>query len=415
MAETFSYTARTAAGAFAHGELTANDRDGALAALTQQGLSPILVKKAEAKGVKMNLSPANWPVIGKLLSGGRVKPAEKVFFSRQLAIMADAQVPIGRALALLEKQASSPRMKKVVGQLAQEVGGGATVAESLAKFPDVFSTVYVNMVKAGEAGGILNEVLDRLATQQEKDAEILSKVKGAAIYPAVISTAAIGAFVFLMTVIVPKLAVIFDSFGGTLPLYTRVMLGASHFLIHNGLILAGVVAIIVLSIYQFHRTKQGKKFFDTLALKVPILGPLIIKLNVARFGRTFGSLISSGLAVVEALNITADALGNTLFKEELHKTAEEVKNGRPVSEVLTASKIFPPIVPQMLRVGEETGQVDKVLLKVAGFYEKEVDAVVSNLTSIIEPVLIIMLGIMVGGIVLSVFGPITKVSQTVPK
>lgn len=414
MPSIFAYTARTASGALAQGELAANDRNEALNSLVKQGLSPILVKETKSgSGKKLSLSTIRIPVLGKLLGGRRVSPAEKIFFSRQLATMADSHVPIARALAILEKQATSPRMKVAVAGLTKKVEAGATISEALTDYPDVFSPVYINMVKAGEAGGILDEVLDRLATQQEKDAEIVSKVRGASIYPMVISVAALGAFVFLMTVIVPKLSVIFEQFGSNLPIYTRIMLGVSKVVTKYWVIVLGVLGVGIVLLNRWHKTKAGKKFFDKIAIGAPILGPIIIKLNAARFARTFGSLMSSGLAIVESLNITAAALGNSLFRDELLSAAEQVKNGKSVSDILDKSRVFPPIVAQMTRVGEETGQIDKVLLKLATYYEREVDDVVSNLTSVIEPVLILFLGLMVGSIVLSVFGPISQLSQTV--
>lgn len=409
----FAYTARTTSGALAQGELAANDRNEALNALIKQGLTPILVKETKAAGKKLSLSTMRIPLLSKFIGAHSVKPAEKIFFSRQLATMADSHVPIARALAILEKQSTSTAMRQAVSGLTKKVEAGATISEALADYPDVFSPVYINMVKAGEAGGILDEVLDRLATQQEKDAEIVSKVRGASIYPAVISVAAIGAFVFLMTVIVPKLSVIFEQFGSNLPIYTRIMLGVSKIVTKYWLIVIGALGAGIVLLNRWHKTKAGKKFFDKLAIGAPILGPIIIKLNTARFARTFGSLMSSGLAIVESLNITAAALGNSLFRDELLVAAEQVKNGKAVSDTLENSRIFPPIVAQMTRVGEETGQIDKVLLKLAVYYEKEVDNVVSNLTSVIEPVLIMFLGLMVGSIVLSVFGPISQLSQTV--
>ncbi len=409
----FAYTARAANGVVSQGEVAATDRNAALNALSRQGLTPVVIKElGEKKQRKLGL--ASIPLLGRVFGPGKVKASEKIFFSRQLSIMVDAQVPVARAFGLLEKQAASKRMKEVLSGLTQEIESGASISDSLANYPDVFSPVYVNMVKAGEAAGILDQVFDRLATQQEKDFEIVGKVRGASIYPAVITVAAIGAFAFLMTVIVPKLSVIFDSFGTQLPIYTKIMLSISRFLRRDGLYLGGGIAAAIFALIYWHRTAPGKKFFDRLALKSPILGPIIVKFNVARFARTFGALMASGLAVVEALNITAGALGNTMFKEELENAAKQVKNGVPVSEVLEKSKVFPPLVAQMIKVGEETGQVDKVLLKLATFFEKEVDSVVSNLTSVIEPVLIIMLGFMVGSIVLSIFGPISKLTQTLP-
>lgn len=410
-ATVFNYTARTKAGALTKGQLSAIDRSAALAAIARQGLVPVLVKESGGKGLNMNLS--SLPGLKSLQNRQKVKLKEKVIFTRQFATMINAGVPIAQSLAILQKQTSSEKFRSVIGGMMKKVEGGTPLSVAMAEHGEVFPPVYVNMVKAGEAGGILDEVLDRLAIQQEKDADLISKVKGASIYPAVITTAALAAFIFLMTVIVPKLSVIFDQLGGNLPWYTKIMLNVSHFMTRFSVfIIAGLVAAAI-ALVRWKKTARGKKILDTIALKSPIVGAIIVKVNIARFARTFGSLMSSGLAVLDALHITSQALGNTLFKEELEQVAVEVKNGRPVSDVLKRSHNFPPIVAQMISVGEETGQIDKILLKVAEFYEKEVDATVSNLTSVIEPVLIIVLGFMVGSIVLSVFGPISQLTDQV--
>ncbi len=269
------------------------------------------------------------------------------------------------------------------------------------------------MVKAGELGGILDQVLDRLATQQEKDALIVSKVKSALIYPGVITTATVGAFFFLMTVIVPGLASIFDSLGSSLPIYTRILLSISKFMVHSWYIIIIVAVAIGVTFARWHKTKKGKRTVDMISLRLPILGPILVKVNVARFARTFGSLMASGISVLDAINATKSALGNAMYQEDLEAMAQKVKNGRPMSEQIRDSKHFPPIVGQMLAVGEETGQLDSILMKLAEFYEGEVDTVVAGITSIIEPVLIIVLGGMVGFIVISVFGPISNLSSSV--
>lgn len=405
MAE-FSYTARTREGGMQQGRLTATDRAAALASLTKQSLAPILIKEIKpGTGLSFELFKSK---------GGKVKLRDKVIFSRQLATMVNAGVPIVGALTILREQASdSKRLQAALLDASKHVEGGGTLADALARHPDIFSGVYVNMVRAGETGGILDEVLERLATQQEKDAEIVSKVRGAMIYPGVIATVTIVAFFFIMTVIVPKLAVIFESLGSTLPIYTRVLLAISNFMVHFWYFLAGGIVALAVAFIRFHKTDRGRHLIDRILVKLPVVGPIIIKVNVARFARTFGSLLSSGLAVIDALNATKSALGNSVFQDALTKIAAAVKNGKSISEPLRDSKIFPLIVSQMSMVGEETGKLDEILLKIADFYEREVDVVVASISSIIEPVLIIVLGVMVGFIVLSVFGPISQLNNTV--
>lgn len=401
----FDYTARTKTGALQRGTLTATNRGAALTSLTSQSLTPVLVKESRAgKGL-------NFDLFGK---GGKVKLKDKVIFSRQLATMVNAGVPIVQALTILREQASdSKRMQTALTDATKRVEAGGTLADALAQHPDIFSNIYVNMVRAGEAGGILDDVLERLATQQEKDAEIVGKVKGAMTYPAVILVVTVIAFFFIMTVIVPKLSAIFDSLGGKLPIYTRVLLATSNFMTHFWYILVGVSVALIVSFNRFHHTASGKRMVDRLLVKSPIIGPIIIKVNVARFARTFSSLLSSGISVIEALNSTRSALNNDMFKEALDRVAEAVKNGKSISEPLRDSKLFPLIVAQMSQVGEETGKLDEILMKVAQFYEREVDSVIAGISSIIEPLIIIVLGAMIGLIAVSVFGPLASLNNTV--
>jgi type IV pilus assembly protein PilC len=326
--------------------------------------------------------------------------------------MINAGVPIVQSLNMLKTQTENKHFQTVIADIAKKVEGGATLANSLSEYPEVFPPIYTNMIRAGETAGILDQVLDRLATQQEKDAEIVKKVKGAMIYPAVISVATIGAFVFLMTVIVPKLAQIFEGLGGDIPIYTKIMLAISKALTTYGWLLAIAITVTVIIISRYVKTPTGKLKFHQLLLKLPIFGNIIRKVNVARFARILGSLMASGVSVVEALNTTAAALGNEVFQTEVRKMATEIKNGKPMSKPMHESKEFPPIVAQMLAVGEETGQMDGILIKLADFFEKEVDNIVSNLTSVIEPILIIVIGTMIGAIVISVFGPLSNLSNT---
>ncbi|HEY2003795.1 MAG TPA: type II secretion system F family protein [Candidatus Saccharimonadia bacterium] len=406
----FSYSARDKSGVIQKGSMFAPDRAGAAAALQSKGLTPILVKE--------NLQPskggaAKGGLMGKLNALTRVKLEDKVIFSQQFSTMINAGVPIAQSLNILQQQSESPKLKAAVADLSKQVTGGATLANAMASHPDVFDNVYVNMVRAGETGGLLDQVLDRLAIQQEKDAEIVSKVKGAMIYPGVITTATVGAFFFLMTVIVPKLSSIFQDAGADLPIYTKILLAISKFLVSYWWMMIGGVVVAGILYVRWHNTPGGRRVVDKLMLKAPIFGPIIMKVNVARFARTFGSLMASGISVLDAINATKSALSSTVYQDELAIVAEKVKNGKPMSEQIKNSEYFPAIVGQMLAVGEETGKVDEILLKLADFYEKEVDNVVAGITSIIEPILIMVLGGMVGFIVISVFGPISDIGNHV--
>lgn len=402
----FSYTAKDKSGAIHKGSVIATDRSAAAASLIERDFTPILIK---IQGTKKDRGFS----LSKISLGSKVKVTDKVVFSRQFATMINAGVPITQSLVILEAQATNPHLKKALADIAKRVEGGSTLSDALLQHTDIFSEIYINMVRAGETGGMLDDVLDRLATQQEKDAELISRVRGAMIYPAVITSVTIGVFVFLMTVIVPSLANIFEGLGSELPWYTKLMLSISSALTNYGLyILAGAVAIVVFALRYF-RTRKGKRILHRYLLKMPIFGQIIIKVNIARFARTFGSLMSSGISVLEALDSTAIALGNMTFKESLQSVAQQVKAGKPISEPLKQMSIFPPIVSQMVAVGEETGKMDEILLKLADFYEKEVDSIVAGITSIIEPLLIMVLGGMVGFIVISVFGPLSELSNAV--
>lgn len=406
---TFTYTARDKTGAIAKGELVAFDKSTAATNLIDKGLSPILIKEGKAGGGEKNIGG----ILGKLKFGQKVKLTDKVIFSRQFATMVNAGVPVAKSLAILKEQTASKPFQVIIGDLVKRVEGGTTLSSAMGAHPEVFSSVYINMVAAGETGGILDEVLERLAVQQEKDAEIVGKVRGAMIYPGVITTVTIGAFVFLMTVIVPKLGSIFNDLGVDLPIYTKIMLAISNALLSYGIFILIGMILATVGLVRWVRTPVGKKIFHTFTLHMPIFGPIISKVNIARFARTFGSLMSSGIAVLEALTATSAAVGNVVFKETLQHVAAEVKNGKPISEPLREAKIFPAIVSQMVSVGEETGKLDEILLKLAEFYEKEVDSIVSGITSIIEPILIIVIGVIVGFIIVSVFGPLSQLSNAI--
>jgi type IV pilus assembly protein PilC len=402
----YNYSARNKAGAIQKGTLYAADRAAAAANLSGKGLTPILVTEV-AVGSKGGPN-----FLAKFLAG-KVSLQDKVIFSRQFSTMINAGVPIAQALNILAQQTESKKLKVTVQAIAKQVEGGGSLAAAMGAHADVFNGVYVNMVKAGETGGILDQVLDRLATQQEKDAEIVSKVKGAMIYPGVVTSATVAAFFFLMTVVVPKLSSIFADLGSSLPIYTKILLAMSHFLVKDWYIfIIGMVVAVVGSMRWYH-TESGKHIVDRLLLKAPIFGPIVVKVNIARFARTFGSLMASGLSVMDAISATRAALGNSVYRDELAIVAQQVKNGKPMSDHIKQSKNFPAIVGQMLAVGEETGQMDVILLKLADFYEKEVDAVVAGITSVIEPLLMIVLGGMVGFIVISVFGPIANIGSAV--
>lgn len=401
---TFQYTARLKDNRLQEGVVSAGSRTEAIKILRDKGLSPLLIREDSRHLIT---------VPSFLQLQAKVKARDMVIFTRELATMINAGVPIAKALSTLHAQCESPTLKKALVEVAKTVESGSPLSDALEKYPKIFSEVYVNMVRAGEAGGILDKILDRLAIQVEKDAAIKSKVKGAMIYPAVIMTMTFGAFIFLMTGIVPKLKGIFDESGAQLPLYTKIMLSISDILQKHGLLLLLLLVIAIVLFTRFIRTPKGKMLFDRTLLNAPIIGKIILKVNIAQFARTFSSLTSAGVSVLEGLKVTSKSLNNSVIRRGIDEATKKVRNGQSISEALEQTHVFPAILTQMSAVGEETGQVDTVLAKVADFYEDEVDRVISSLTSVLEPLIIVVLGGMVGLIAASIFGPISQLTNVV--
>jgi type IV pilus assembly protein PilC len=400
----FSYTARTATNHTQTGTITAHDKLAALESLKQKGYRPLVVKPVSKGGFNANLNIPGF---------NGIKSKDIVIFTRQFATMISAGVPILRALNTLKDQTESPALKEVLNQVVSDVQGGVQLSDALAKHPKAFSEIYVNMVRAGEAGGILDQILNRLAQQVEKDTAIQGKFKGAMIYPAVVTSVAVLAVIMLMVGVIPKLTSILIENGGKLPPQTKLIIAISNLLMHKWpFLIIGLVAIIVV-FRRLTSTPKGKYAFHKFLLKVPILGKIILKVNVARFARTFSSLLGAGVSVIEALETTAGALSNVVIRKSLMDASHMIKNGSTIAESLGSSNVLPQIVVQMAAVGEETGKLDTVLNKVAEFYEEEVDTIVNSMSSIIEPLLIVGLGSVVGFIVASVLGPITALQGSI--
>lgn len=400
----FIYTAKDQSGKQQSGTISAESRDQAVASLIKKGLTPQTVKPTKGTGLQMNI---------KLPGGGKVKSKAIVVFTRQFSTMVSAGVPMLRALTTLEEQTDSPALKEALSQIIADVEGGMQLSDAFEKHPKVFSDVYVNMVRAGETGGILDQIMNRLATQVEKDNEIKGKFKSAMVYPVVVSVVAVGAVGFLMVGVVPQLAGILQDAGGELPIQTKAILAISNFMTKQWYILVGALVALIIGYKKYTSTPQGKYNFHKLLLRIPIFGNIILKVNVARFARTFSSLLAAGVTVIDALGVTSRALTNTVIRQGLQDSIQSIKNGSNVADALATSKILPAIIIQMTAVGEETGKIGEVLDKVAEFYEEEVNQVTSSIASIIEPILIVGLGGIVGLIVLSVLGPILSIQGTV--
>ncbi len=404
----FEYTAIDKSGKKVSGTVEANDKNTATMQISERGVSPLLVKPFKKKFDPNNIQ------IGFLTN--RVKTKDLVVFTRQLATMINAGVPLVRSLATMQQQTDNKFFREILVQVTKDVESGMAFAEALGKHPKAFDEIYVNMVAAGEAGGILDDILKRLALQQEKQASMKKKVKSASVYPIVLVVITVIAFFALMIFVIPKIGEIITDLGGEdaeLPGLTQTMLSISDFMVSNILLMILLLVGGVVLFNRYIHSDGGQLNWHRFILKIPVLKTIVAKVAIARFSRTFASLMSSGVSVIEALRITAAAIGNRVIEREVLDAAEHVKAGKQLSEPLAESKIFPPIVSQMLAIGEETGQTDTILIKVADFYEEEVDAVIDSISSIIEPVMIVFLGTMVGLIAYSVMGPIAGLSQQV--
>jgi len=335
-----------------------------------------------------------------------VKAQDIVIFTRQFATMIDAGLPIVQCLQILAQQTDSKVFRKVIGTIKDDVESGTTLAEAIRKQNKVFSDLYTSMVQAGEVGGILDTILVRLSTYLEKAAKLKSKIKGAMIYPACIVFAAIAVTMVLLIWVIPVFADVFSSFGKALPAPTQFVINLSNFTIAHIYFLLAIPIAGAFGVRYAYKTEQGKIAIDRFMLRVPIFGPLIRKSAVARFTRTLGTLVSSGVPILDALLITARTAGNKVVEQAIMVARQSISNGRTIAEPLIESKVFPPMVCQMISVGETTGALDNMLQKIADFYEDEVDNMVANLMSLMEPAVILFLGVVIGGLVISMYLPI---------
>jgi type IV pilus assembly protein PilC len=404
----YSYIASDDKNNLIKGKTELSDRSSVITALTKQNLRPISIRLLKTKKSSIDFD--------HLFEPTKVKQDQLVSFTRQLSAMVGAGVPLLRSLSSLEKHSEDAALKKILNTVVKDVEGGMTLGDAMAKHPTTFNDIYVNMVKAGEAAGILDDILKRLAAQLEKSAAIRKKIKSAMAYPMVLIFITVIAFFGLMLFVIPQIGKILLDLGGPeakLPTITLVMLGISSFITSFWYILFPIIGGVIFFIARYIKTKVGRHQFHQLILKIPGINTIIKKIAIARFARTFSALMGAGVAVLESLDVTSRAVGNVIYEEAVKAAAIEVKNGRSLSSVIESNELFPPIVSQMLGVGEETGQTDTVLIKVADFYEEEVDLAIQSISSIIEPVMIVVMGGMVGLIAASVMTPIAQLSQNV--
>ncbi len=396
MAE-FKWIGKDQTGKEVKGVMSAETSDQVKLQLRRQKIEPVNVKK-RLKDIQIVIPGLSY----------RITERDLVVFTRTFSTMVDAGLPLVQCLEILSQQTENPVFAKAINDIRQNVESGSTYADALRKHPKIFNELYCNMVEAGETGGILDTILNRLASYMEKNISLKRQVKSALVYPGFIITAAVIVISFMMYYVIPTFTQIFVQLGSTLPLPTKIVMGISsvvksyiHFFI------LGII-LIILGIRAIHKREKGALFIDGLLLKLPVLGSLFRKVAVAKFTRTLGTLISSGVSILDGLEITAKTSGNKVVEEAVMKTRVSISEGKTISEPLAQTEVFPPMVVQMIAVGESTGALDSMLEKIADFYDEEVDVAVANLTQLLEPFMVVFLGVTVGGIVVAMYMPLFK-------
>ncbi len=411
---TFSYKAMDKGGKEIRGNIEATGEEAVVERLRSMGYYVTQVNRSKQGVGQVDLM--DLPIIraiGKVVSRGKVSLKNQSAFSRQLATLIGAGLPLLRSLQILQEQVEDKNLKEALDSITASVEGGSTLSEAMAKFPRIFNRLYVNMVKAGEIGGALEQVLDRLAMFQEKSQAVRSKVKGAMWYPAVVITIALGVVAIIMIFVVPKFADMFTGLGAELPYPTQVMINLSEGLVNYWYMPLIAIAGIIILLKLIARYEYGRYVLDRAKLKLPIFGAIVQKSAIARFARTFGTLLDTGVPILQTLLIVKDTSGNEVISRAMVDIHSSIRDGDTVSEPMKAFPIFPPLVVHMIAVGEETGALDQMLIKVAEAYEREVDDAVESLAKLIEPLLIVMLGGIIGGVVVALYLPIFNVSNVI--
>jgi len=397
----FNWVAKTRSGEEKSGEMEAQDAESVTIRLRQMGLQPVKVKK---KPVEINI---------KIPGVGGVTKKDLVIFTRQFSTMIDAGLPLVQALDILAVQNPNPEFRQILLQVKEKVEGGSTFAESLNDHPKVFDQLYVQLVAAGELGGILDTILQRLAVYIEKAEKLKGKVKGAMVYPSIVIVVAIGCVMVLLLFVTPTFEKMFKDFGGTLPGPTQIIIDFSNWMQAAIWYIIGISVVVGVALSRILKTKRGRETKDKIMLKLPVFGDLLRKVAVARFTRTLGTMMSSGVAILDALDVTAKTAGNTVIEQAILHTRSKIAEGKTIVEPLSETGVFPPMVVQMIGVGEATGAMDAMLGKIADFYDDEVDSAVAALTSMIEPILMVGLGGIVGFFLIAMYLPIFTMAQSI--
>jgi type IV pilus assembly protein PilC len=394
----FAYTAINAEGLELVGELNAPDAEAAREQLRVRGLLAQMLAERPSAGEE-----------GMRTAFKKIKPKSLQVFSRQFATMIEAGLNVVSALVILEEQTDDKYLAVVISELRGDVEGGLLLSQAMARHPKVFSRLYVSMVEAGEAAGILDQVLDRVAFQIEKETQIKRRVKGAMIYPTMVLIFATLVLVGMLMFLVPVFVNIFAQLGGQLPTLTQWVVNASNLLKTKYYVIFPAVAAVVFGIRKYKKTEAGRQLWDRIKLKIPMkIGQVVLKVTMARFSRTLSTLVAAGVDIIKALEITAQTSGNWVVEVALNEVRAKVHEGVPIAQPLVENPVFPPMVSQMVKIGEETGELEKMLGKIADFYEDEVDASIQSLTSIVEPIMMLLVGLMVGVIIIAMYLPMFR-------
>ena len=397
----YNYRSKNKKGQEVEGSIESPTKNEAIKTLSGQGL---IILSLEVQG-RQNILNINLPFLN------RIKVKDLVMFSRQLAVMASANLPIVQALHILTEQTENPRLKTIISEVADDVDGGEKLSNSMERHPKVFTPFFIAMIRSGETSGSLSQVLNYLADEQEKDYALMSKIKGAMIYPAFILSALGGVGIVMMIFVVPKITAILEETGGELPMATKILIGTSSFLTtYWWIVLAFLVGLFIAAKYILRKDKP-RQYWDFAKLKLPVFGPLFQKIYLVRFTRSMATLINGGVAITSSLNIASDVVGNAYYKDLISRTAHEVQDGNSIAALFLKSKEIPPMIAHMLSVGEKTGRISEVLSKMTDFYEREVESSVANLISLIEPMIMILMGLGVGVMVAAVIMPMYNMSS----
>jgi type IV pilus assembly protein PilC len=393
----YVWAAQGRAGEMKKGETEAINEAAVRTQLRRQGLKPTRVKEKPKDLLEM------------IPLKGRVKSKDVVIFSRQFSTMISAGLPLIQCLDILATQEQNKAFAKVIRTIKEDIEGGSTLSDALRKHPKVFDDLFINMIAAGEAGGILDTILNRLAVYLEKSMKLKRKVKGAMTYPGVVLGMSVAIITLLLVKVVPVFQSIFAGMGRELPFVTQTLINLSSFVTDNSLYIMGAIVLVIVALVRFYRTENGRYLFDRMILKPPVIGSLMRKVAIAKFTRTLSTLISSGVPILDGLEIVSRTSGNKIVEKALMETRKNISEGKTIAEPLAATTVFPPMVVQMIAVGEATGSLDSMLSKIADFYDDEVEVAVAAMTSMLEPMLMVFLGGVVGGMIVAMYLPIFQI------